>query len=210
MACMMTSSPLWQAIQCLIQSRQLLLIPHLLSPSACQEWLSELQLAESETAEAEFYQGHSPRQTALLKVSAELEKRAIQLFEPLAPAFTQHFGKAYTRHERPQFLKYQQGDHFRAHRDRSQAEVYNQRALSLILFLNDHQSQPGFRGGRLSFLLRHPDATYSGNTDQAERLQGVPIPPQQGMLVAFDPDLLHEVSPVTAGERYTLVTWLAE
>lgn len=209
----MSLSPLWQAIEAMIQSRQLLLIPNLLSPIACNQWLDELQASASEVAEADFYQGNSPRQTALLQVSAETEKRAIQLFEPFAAVLTQHFGKTYTRHERPQFLKYQPGDHFRAHRDRSQADIYNQRALSLILFLNDHQTQPGFSGGRLSFLLQHPDAgqtAQSVQVSQSRRLQGVPIPPQQGMLVAFDPDLLHEVSPVTAGERYTLVTWLAE
>lgn len=28
------------------------------------------------------------------------------------------------------------------------------------------------------------------------------------MLVAFHPELVHAVAPVTFGERYTMVTWL--
>lgn len=194
--------PLWQALDQLIQARLLLLVPDLLSPAACQTLLAKLAEYPAEAAAADAYQGESPRKTSLLQVPITLEQEAMSWFEPLSPQFKAHFGKVLTRHERPQFLRYSPGDHFRAHRDRSEAPVYRERALSLILFLNDHHSQPGFSGGRLSFLRQHPQ--------QPELLQGVPLPPRQGMLAAFDPDLLHEVSAITAGLRYSLVTWLAE
>jgi predicted 2-oxoglutarate/Fe(II)-dependent dioxygenase YbiX len=33
------------------------------------------------------------------------------------------------------------------------------------------------------------------------------VRPEEGMLLAFPPDLLHEVSRVTRGERFAAVSW---
>lgn len=62
------------------------------------------------------------------------------------------------------------------------------RDLSVVCFLND-----GFAGGELDF----PDL-------------GLVVKPTAGTLVCFPADhhYLHGVRPVTAGHRYTLVTWL--
>ena len=38
---------------------------------------------------------------------------------------------------------------------------------------------------------------------------GMPLAPEAGLLVAFRSDIMHEVNPVTRGERYTLVSWFA-
>jgi SM-20-related protein len=39
---------------------------------------------------------------------------------------------------------------------------------------------------------------------------GLAVEGEPGLLLAFRPDLLHEVTPVLHGDRYTIVTWLAE
>jgi predicted 2-oxoglutarate/Fe(II)-dependent dioxygenase YbiX len=39
---------------------------------------------------------------------------------------------------------------------------------------------------------------------------GLPLAGEAGLLIAFPSHLVHSVSPVTAGERYTLVTWFFE
>jgi SM-20-related protein len=36
---------------------------------------------------------------------------------------------------------------------------------------------------------------------------GFGVEGEEGLLIAFRSDLLHEVTPVTHGERYTLVSW---
>ena len=39
---------------------------------------------------------------------------------------------------------------------------------------------------------------------------GLPLTGTPGLLVAFDAAAIHAVSPVTRGERYTIVTWFRE
>jgi SM-20-related protein len=36
---------------------------------------------------------------------------------------------------------------------------------------------------------------------------GLPLSGEPGLLVAFDSAMVHGVTPVTRGERYTIVTW---
>ena len=57
----------------------------------------------------------------------------------------------------------------------------------MVVFLND-----GFTGGTLNLL--------DGSSARA-------IVPQEGTLVAFSADTLHEVAPVVDGTRDTVVDW---
>ncbi|MEZ0375172.1 MAG: 2OG-Fe(II) oxygenase [Candidatus Sericytochromatia bacterium] len=197
-----SSHPLAKALNALVQQRLLLLLPGWLDAGSCKELLRQLQSCPTSPAEAESYGASAPtRRTHMLDVSASIESGMVRRFEPLAAQLASHFGLAIGRNERPQFLKYSPGDFFSAHRDRIDAPVYRERQLSLVLFLNDHESEPGFTGGRLSLFVKHPQ--------NPDKLMGVPIPPAAGLLMAFDSRLLHEVTPVTAGERFTVVTWLA-
>lgn len=192
------------AIESLIAQRLIWLQPGFLSPAACQQLLAELAQVESSAAEFENYGPVSElpsRKTRLLQEPEACKQLFKQRLEHFAPALVRHFGIQPQRLEQPQFLLYLPGDYFRAHRDWAEAEIYRERCLSLIVFLNDHQTEPGFEGGRLSFLLPH--------ALDPERLQGVPIPPRAGTLLAFRPQLLHEVSPVSSGQRYTIAAWLA-
>ncbi len=36
---------------------------------------------------------------------------------------------------------------------------------------------------------------------------GLPLAGEPGLFIAFPPTLVHEVTPVTAGARYVLVSW---
>ncbi|HEY9839656.1 MAG: 2OG-Fe(II) oxygenase [Candidatus Sericytochromatia bacterium] len=197
-----SSHPLAKALNALVHQRLLLLLPGWLDASSCKELLRQLQSCPTSPAEAESYGANAQaRRTQMLDVPASIESGMVSRFEPLAAQLGSHFGLTIGSHERPQFLKYGPGDFFSAQRDRIDAPVYRERRLSLVLFLNDHESQPGFAGGRLSLFVKHPQ--------DPEKLMGVPIPPAAGLLMAFDSRLLHEVTPVTAGERFTMVTWLA-
>ena len=58
----------------------------------------------------------------------------------------------------------------------------------------------GYAGVTLTFFGLMDD-------DASEESVGLPLAGEPGLLVAFPPSLIHSVTPVTAGERYTVVTW---
>jgi SM-20-related protein len=67
-----------------------------------------------------------------------------------------------------------------------------------VLFLNGEggADQPSsYGGGQLTF--------YGLMGDRL----GLPLAGRPGLLVAFRSDLVHAVTPVTRGERYTVVSW---
>jgi len=108
------------------------------------------------------------------------------------------YGVAVRDWERVQILHYGAGGHYIPHVDAetlykdelglSLWEKTLDRDLSIVYFLNDD-----FTGGELVF----PELDLV-------------IEPQAGTLVCFpsDHNYIHGVNPVTAGQRYTLVTWM--
>jgi len=88
-----------------------------------------------------------------------------------------------------QFTHYRAPDgNYKKHVDRGK-DMYV-RKLSLSVQLSDPNS---YEGG--NFVL------YEGN-------EPIVLPKEQGKLVAFPSYVLHEVQPVTKGERYSLVAWI--
>ena len=73
------------------------------------------------------------------------------------------------------------------------------------MFLNsDSPGEPaGYSGGSLTFYGLMDD-NASGES------VGLPLAGETGLLIAFPSHLVHSVSPVTAGERYTVVSWFFE
>ena len=118
------------------------------------------------------------------------------------PALEQHFGLALKECEEPQFLRYQAGDFFVAHQDGNTPLIHDQsrfRKVSAVIFLSaqsDDGSPDSYGGGTL--VLHGP---YSGPS------LTVPVAPAPGTLVCFRAETTHEVTPVTHGERFTIVSW---
>ena len=106
-------------------------------------------------------------------------------------ALEDHFGKTLTDCERPQFLRYEEGDFFIRHQDGNTHQLdfdhLRVRRISIVVFLND-----SFSGGTLNF--------YDQTTT-------FPLKSETGLLVAFKADTFHEVLPVTSGERFTIISW---
>ena len=74
-----------------------------------------------------------------------------------------------------------------------------------MTFLNDQSAEPradAYGGGNLTFhgLL---------NEDTKGEGVGFALTAQQGTLVAFPSLMVHSVTPVTHGKRYTITTWFA-
>jgi predicted 2-oxoglutarate/Fe(II)-dependent dioxygenase YbiX len=114
----------------------------------------------------------------------------------LRPALEEHFTMTLAAHEPPHYLLYRSGDFFAPHRDRARATAAStsDRRISGVLFLNDD-----FSGGDLRL--------YGLLDGKPWDTIGVPCPAAPGLFVAFPSGTLHEVAPVTAGVRGTIVTW---
>jgi SM-20-related protein len=120
--------------------------------------------------------------------------------------FTARFGVEVKDCQEPTFLLYKPGDFFETHRDRAHdreaPDAVRRRRVSVVVFLNDEAAGGAageYEGGSLAFygLLRDPRCWHLG----------VPVRGKAGLLVAFNSDIFHQVSPVTKGERLTIVSW---
>jgi SM-20-related protein len=130
---------------------------------------------------------------------ADLHERLLSL----KPALEEHFGTEFAGCQKPQFLVYREGDFFGAHHDTSDdedaADFVRERRISVVLFVNRQSEEPSpttFGGGQLTFYGLMDDARV-----------GLPVDAQAGLVVAFPSEALHAVSPVSHGERFTVVTW---
>jgi SM-20-related protein len=176
----------------------------------CARVRAELRAAES--IAAPVYSGNqvavnkSIRSTTLVQVAAPTASQIHTRLSALQPALESYFCVPLEGLEEIHCLRYREGDYFQAHRDVRQspdAPAYMQRRrVSIVLYLNGESAggeDAGYDGGSLTFygLFEDPRwATY-----------GFPVRGKAGLLVAFRSDVLHEVTPVTRGERFTLITW---
>lgn len=145
------------------------------------------------------------RRALTVELPAESCAMVERALDAIRPDLERHFHVSLTTREPPNYLVYGPGAFFAPHRDRPRdaavvPEVVD-RQISVVLFLSAPRSiaGDGYQGGGLSFygLLDGPDWKEVGFGCDAD----------PGLLVAFRADTLHEVSPVTAGKRCTIVTW---
>lgn len=136
------------------------------------------------------------RRTKRLAASDELRRLILQGFRDVKGQIEEHFGVSTDEIEEPQFLHYTEGDFFVAHQDGNTPLIQDQtlaRRISLVLFLSDASE---YEGGALTLHGRYPDWE-----------QRHPIVAGAGALVAFRAETTHEVTPLTRGERFTIVSW---
>jgi SM-20-related protein len=144
------------------------------------------------------------RKVAQLTPDLEIGTRVIERLIELKDEIGNHFAISLDNIEQPQFLRYRPGDFFVAHQDGNtgllRSEREQRRKVSVIIFLNG-QSDGGeagtFTGGSLVFSDYHP----------ARPAKRFSLGGEPGLLVAFPAETTHEVIPVTAGERYSIVSW---
>jgi SM-20-related protein len=125
------------------------------------------------------------------------------------PELETHFNVPLAGCESLQFLVYKTGDFFRAHDDYTddpdypaQFEYVRKRKVSVVIFLNSQAEEPepeSYSGGALTL--------YGLIDDPRLKTYGFPLRGEAGVLMAFRSDVVHEVTPVTQGERYTIVSW---
>jgi SM-20-related protein len=146
------------------------------------------------------------RSTKWVEGSATTQLLVRQRLLTLEPKLESHFGLVLTGCEEPQFLAYKEGDFYRPHKDNNtdpDAPKYSRaRQVSVIVFLSSEAEEPGqdtYGGGFLTF--------YGLMGDLRLKRHGFSLSAERGLLVAFRSNVVHEVTPVTHGERYTIVSW---
>ena len=183
----------------------------LLNPQVSAELQSEMRSAARSAATVRktgstYGVDASVRSTNWVRVSDEtllsIETRLLALKLELE----EHFHLTLAGCSGTQFLAYKAGDFYVAHRDRTTDPEADSRStgrqVSVVIFINSESQTPeecSYGGGAL---------TFYGLMDVARgKSLGFPLTGQAGLLVAFLAGLVHEVTPVTHGERYTIVSW---
>jgi SM-20-related protein len=189
-------------------------IPGFLEPELCRRLRNEMASSELTQATVRdkdrrdvYGVDESTRRTRSANVGVStaslVEGRLLAVKDRLA----EHFTVELSGIQNLQFLIYRQGDFFRRHVDRTpdqedDAGFMKERRVSGVIFLNgqagEHEAD-GFDGGALTF--------YGLLDDDRGVGLGLPLSAEPGLLIAFPPSVVHEVTPVTSGERYTVVTW---
>ena len=146
------------------------------------------------------------RRTSSLEVSAETIADVGRRLRELREGVGRFYGLSLRDCEPPQFLRYREGDFFVKHQDgdavQNEFDHLRVRKVSVVVFLNGGSDEPSaetFGGGEL-LIYRAQGESHAGPVV-------FPVTGAPGLLVAFRSDTLHEVAPVTRGERFTVVSW---
>jgi SM-20-related protein len=189
----------------------LLAVPAFLERDLCAEIRQEMASAGEVAAtvrgtDRSYAVDQQSRKTNWAEVSEETSSLVMDRLMSLREKVGDTFGTEVSGVQPPQFLRYREGDFFAAHQDRGSdrkgAEFARQREVSAVIFLNDEtdEDRPDtYEGGAL---------TLFGLLDSGDdRNVGLPVEGEAGALIGFPSEMLHEVTPITRGERFTVVSW---
>jgi SM-20-related protein len=186
----------------------LFVVKQFLAPQTCREIVAEMNTSHADAATvygqtASGVVDQNIRQTLRIRPSATTIDFVTQRLIDCREILEKHFAVTLAECEDPQFLRYRTGDFFVAHQDgntgllRLDTEL---RRISLVVFLSRESETPepdAYCGGSLLFTNLRP-----GPGEPTFRMIAEP-----GTLVAFRSETTHEVTPVTHGERYSIVSW---
>ncbi len=180
----------------------MLTIPDFLGKGACDTIVEAIRRAPAEAAAIYGTSAEAAYNPHIRKVrKADVPERIVLPVKVLVrkhlKAIGAHFGYELKKIEPLQFLHYVAGDFFVAHQDGNTPLIPDDtlgRRVSVSIFLNGKNE---YEGGRLLLHGAHP------NWEHRDDVSG-----GTGTLVAFRSETTHEVTPITSGERFAIVTWL--
>jgi predicted 2-oxoglutarate/Fe(II)-dependent dioxygenase YbiX len=182
-------------------------VANFLSPEQCA-CLRKLADSSSGHAAHVYQKGESrldetQRKGLDVALSGSDKHEVEQKIKALRANLEQHFGGDLGEIDPVRCLVYRPGDFFTLHADAVESDEYRflgKRRISVVVFLNDpNHPTAAYRGGELSF--------YGLMSAPGKERFGFPVDSETGLLVAFPARMLHEVSRIAEGKRYTLVTW---
>jgi predicted 2-oxoglutarate/Fe(II)-dependent dioxygenase YbiX len=196
----------------LLSGFQIFVSEGFLAPRTCRSVAAEMRTVEGTPATVSGPGSVDYRRTTIAQVSEETRRMVDQRLRKVIPALERHFGETLSEVERPQFLVYRKGDYFRPHRDSPpEGAAYRHkpirrvavRRVSSVVFLNAEgapEEEGRYGGGRLMF------PGLAANVARGEAVAHA-LDPRPGKLIAFRSQTVHAVTPVTHGERCTIVSW---
>jgi predicted 2-oxoglutarate/Fe(II)-dependent dioxygenase YbiX len=186
-----------------------------LDPETCRRLRETVRAAPSRAAavrddERSYDEvDRTSRSTDRADVAPEDVEAIEQRLASVMPEVERHYGITLRHVQTLQFLVYREGDFFGPHSDSSEsddaAEFLRARRVAAVIFLNgegDPAKSEAYRGGALTL--------YGVFRERTHGTLGLALEAEEGLLITFPADLVHEVRPVEAGERYTVVTWFAD
>ena len=185
--------------------------PLFVAPDLCAQWVDLMGRSGGREArvfsqeKGKLVLANQVRKVRMVRVTDEAITEVNRKLRDLRTQIADHFQVSLQGHEPPKFLSYKKGDFFFPHRDNGDAgsvpDIYQKRRISVVIFLNDHSSQPKegcYSGGELVLnLFTDPKAAHLGLGLEGE----------SGLLIAFRSDVMHEVKAVRHGHRHTIVSW---
>jgi SM-20-related protein len=186
----------------------LFVVKEFLDPIACRELVAEMSAAQGDAATVYGRTTSGAidsgiRQTLRLRPSDATREHIVLKLLGQKTAFERHFNVVLNECEEPQFLRYREGDFFVAHQDGNTGLLKldtERRLVSIVIFLSRESERPepgAYCGGSLVFTDLRPNSGVGK----------FPLKAGPGTLVAFRAETTHEVTPVTHGERYSIVSW---
>jgi SM-20-related protein len=144
------------------------------------------------------------RRVSCVSVAKSARLAVTSKLEELKSRLEAHFQVPLDECDGPHFLVYDPDSFYKPHQDASPGAPQDilRRSVSLVIFLNTPAPEPasdGYGGGDLTFYGLLPGSAWEKCPLRLE--------PSLGLLVAFRPDIVHEVKPVTFGHRFTIVAW---
>jgi predicted 2-oxoglutarate/Fe(II)-dependent dioxygenase YbiX len=176
-----------------------LLIDAFLDAATCRRFRALMDHGAGEAAEIlddTITLDEEVRRVAVIDVPYSAIEEVEKRLDTARDAVGRFFGVSLTSREGANFLRYQKGGFYLPHVDRAVMESWPdaaRRQVALVVFLNGSSELPGpgeFRGGELCLIEARVD-----------------VVPREGLLVAFDAGMLHEVAPVAEGTRDVIVDW---
>jgi SM-20-related protein len=181
----------------------LFIVKHFFEPLVCARLVAELKSIQGSASivygrEQSGAVDQGTRKSLRLTPSSETAQLVIERLLACMETVSEHFGVELNECEEPQFLRYREGDFFVAHQDgntgllRLDTEL---RRVSTVIFLSQESELPG------------PDVHCGGSLVFSNLRERFRMSAEPGTLVAFRSETTHEVTPVTYGERYSIVSW---
>lgn len=186
------------------------MIKDFLEPLVCERIVGEMSGAKARTSvvygsSSSGVVDQSIRTSLRLAPSKETVELIVTRLQTCMEDAAVHFGVRLSECEEPQFLRYEKGAFFVAHQDGNTGMLRldsERRLISTVIFLSreveDHEAGPNVHcGGSLVF-------TNLRATSERAKFH---VRAEPGTLIAFRSETTHEVTPVTHGERHSIVSW---
>ncbi len=182
----------------------MLSLPGVFSSDECEQLSAQMDDEERRSNPGEVGdRGVVPtvRHVSIRGVKRVLRDVIAARFQELIPALNHRCDAALSGFQPPEFLRYEIGQMYCPHRDRTDDADHpafeRQRVLTAIGFLDDNDLGQEHSGGEL-FVF--------GLVPGFEEV-GLEVPARLGSVAVFRSEMIHEVKPVTSGVRHTIATW---